>query len=57
MVWKRYAEKRGGLASGRSMGVSEGATRPETQDSGVVTRKVAGEGEGSPGGSHEGSKD
>ena len=34
MVWKRYAVKWGGLASGRSMGASEGAARPEMQEAG-----------------------
>ena len=57
MAWKRYAAKQGGLASGRGTGASEGAARPEMQEVGVVTRKAAVEGEGSPGGGCEGSED
>ena len=57
MAWKKYMAKRGGLASGRGAGASEGAMRPETQEAGVATSKAAGEGDELPGGSREGSED
>jgi len=39
------------------VGASEGAVRPEMHEAGVATSEAAGEGDESPGGSHEGSKD
>ena len=53
MAWKRYVVTQGGLASRQGTGASEGAMRPETQEAGVVTSKVAGEGDESPGGGHK----
>ena len=57
MAWKRYAARRGGLASGQSAGVGEGATRPEMQEVGVMTSEAAGEGDESPRGGREGNED
>ena len=53
MAWKRYMARCGRLASRRSMGVSEGVVRPETQEVGVATSEAVGEGDESPRGGHK----